>query len=334
MERIHPAPSLLIVAALAASPARAIPTNPDPLHTAAATPWSSVLIGALNPATDQHQHYSTDDLFHSPGKFATYAVWDDNAYRYDAANDAPLADYGHGYMQNAATYRFAASVPAAAKALFNSNVVGYWEGAINGPRVNATGASVDTRITFDEIAAGGDMVIVFDSKYPTGGAGNIVDEDFPSPGEIEPDGTRPGGDPGAGRNRVLAFWTPSIRQLTFNSLINWYYLDPIVGPAVGQFDFVTTALHEFGHVLGLDHEGPMASVMFPRQASYVAGPLPGQVVPFDVTAENRALDVGTRDGSIALYTIAVPEPTSLALLAIGLLASAARALGPRKGCSS
>ena len=50
--------ALLACALALASPptAKAIPTNPDPAHTAAATPWTNVAIAVLNAAVDQHQH--------------------------------------------------------------------------------------------------------------------------------------------------------------------------------------------------------------------------------------------------------------------------------------
>ena len=78
----------------------AIPTNPDPIHTAAATPWIDPAAPVpFNPATGRHQHWSADPIDGVAGKFATYSVWDDNVYRY-AAN---VPTQGHGYMQNPAT---------------------------------------------------------------------------------------------------------------------------------------------------------------------------------------------------------------------------------------
>jgi hypothetical protein len=97
--------------------------------------------------------------------------------------------------------------------------------------------------------------------------------------------------------------------MTFNSNINWFYIPPLV-PGANQFDFVTTALHEFGHVLGLDHEGGVGTVMFGRQASDGV----------DATSVVRLLDFGSREGSTSLYSIATPEPASVVLLATAAVA--------------
>jgi len=51
------------------------------------------------------------------------------------------------------------------------------------------------------------------------------------------------------------------RTLTFNAKVPWFFgisNDPAVGP--NQFDFWAVAMHEWGHVLGLDH--PDAAVQF------------------------------------------------------------------------
>jgi hypothetical protein len=327
MKRIKLLLVALSVAQMLATRSEAIPTNPDPVHNAAAVTWSNVPIALLDPTKDEHQHYNTDNLFGVAGKFKTYSVWDDNTYRYNALADRPLSkaldgqDYGHGYMQNAATYQYDGTVPAAAMPLFDINVVSYWEGAINGPRNNTNNVAINTKINFAPVPQplNHDILVRFAPAYPRGPANGPIPTDFPSPGEIQPDGTW-GGNPNPGGDGVLAYWTPSIRQLTFNSNVNWYYFAPGVDPKPGQFDFWTTALHEFGHILGLDHAGAAGTVMFGTQAGYVLDPTDPMMmrgIPFNNTGEVRALDGGTRDGSIALYSIAVPEPSFVALVLAG-----------------
>ena len=325
-----------LLVALSSTCAFAIPTNPDPIHTAAATPWPNPLPGGFNPAVDRHQHWNADPIDGVAGKFSTYSVWDDNVYRYGRLTPTQ----GHGFMQNAASFEFAATVPAAAAPIFAGNVVNNWQGAVNGFGVNSNNHPVQTLINFLPAGQGvaGDFLIQFAAKYPVeipnpnnpNAPPMYGEQSFPSPGEIQPDGTwpgnpgNPGGGPGGGSEGVLAYWTPGLKVLTFNSLVPWYYFDPMVNPTPGQFDFWTTALHEFGHVIGLDHEGVAGSVMFPSQSAYITNGMGGSM-PRNATTQVRFLDLDTNIGSKVLYTIAVvPEPTSLALLTIATLLATSR----------
>jgi hypothetical protein len=320
----------LCVVALFAAPAFAIPTNPDPIHTPAATPWPNPLPPGFNPAADVHQHWNTNPITGQPGLFATYSVWDDNVYRYSPIQTTQ----GHGYMQNAATFEYDPLVPGVAIPLFNGAVVNTWQNAVNGPGFNTNGHPVNTKLNFVPAGPGlaGDFLIKFDTKYkrPVPNPGNpnqpnYVDENFPSSGSINPDGTMPNNPngPGAGSDGVLAFWTPGLKTLTFNSTVNWYYLNAFA-PAPNQFDFITTAMHEFGHVIGLDHQGPPGVVMYGSQSSYEPNGMGGSQ-PRDPTTEVRFPDFGAQTGSKVLYTIAVvPEPSSFALVGLMSLAIVAR----------
>jgi hypothetical protein len=173
MIRICRGVAILCLVLLASAPAGAIPTNPDPIHTQAATPWPNPLPGGFNPATTMHQHYNADDLNGMAGKFDAYAVWDDSAYRYNAGADAEQANFGHGYMQNGATYTYDPSVPVVAKPLFDNDVVGYWEGQINGPKLNSNNFPINTRMDFNPVAyigtlpnGGANILIKFAPTYP------------------------------------------------------------------------------------------------------------------------------------------------------------------------
>jgi hypothetical protein len=315
-----------LFAAICVAPAWAIPTNPDPIHTPAATPWPNPLPPGFNPAVNQHQHWNADNLNGVPGQFITYSVWDDSTYRY--ARGVPTQ--GHGYMANPATYEYDMTVPEDAKFHWKNNSVGNWKMTINGRSMNSNAHEVVTRINFEEVAMLGDIVIRFAPTYmrdvpAAGGGEDYIETPFPSSGEIDPDGTW-GGNPHGGNTSdgVLAYWTPGLKELTFNSNVQWYYLNVANGPAPGQYDFISTALHEFGHVLGLRHEGAAGTVMFPRQASYIDNGM-GMTIPFDITTEVRNLDFGTITGSKVLYTIATPEPSSAVLaLVAGLIAVVGR----------
>jgi hypothetical protein len=304
----------------------AIPTSPDPCHTAPCTPWADIPIALLDPAIDQHQHRNAQNLFGEPGTYKTYSAWDNNQYQYNAGNDRSLRkatdkrDFGHGFMNLPATFKFNMTVPEWARMLTIS-AKSVWEATVNevvGKNVN--GVLTKTRINFAEVPEPlvADILITFSTMYPTGPAENIMDKPFPLEDEIEPDGSWPGimppggGAPQGGRSGVLAFWTPSLKVLTFNSQIDWFRninADPMV--AGNQFDFLTTAVHEWGHVIGLDHpDGARAgTTMFglqPRRAGF--GGVPGII---------HTLDAGTRNGAKNLYTT-IPEPSTLVLVIIGI----------------
>ncbi len=301
---------------LAVGGARALPTAPDPCHTAACTPWSQVPIAGLLPASDGHQHRNTQNLWDVVGSYHTYSVWDDRTYLYNAGADRPFRkpadakDFGHGFITTPPQYAFDPTVPAWAQPLINQ-VIAQWTASVTGGGANTNGVAIQTRIQFIPVAVPNqDILIRFAATYPVGG-GN-PDGDFPYDSEItDPYGNWPvppipGGAPQGGRSGVLAFWTPSLRILTFNSQINWYQmLDPNPANGAGKFDFYTTALHEWGHLLGLDHPtNPGAlSTMQPSQAR--RGAANGILL---------ALDNGSLDGAKNLYTVVVCAPKAPAVM--------------------
>jgi len=205
--------------------------------------------------------------------------------------------------------------PDWAKNIIRIQVRGFWENLVNGDGVNTNNVPISTKMRFVEAGPGADIKIKFDVTYPTnagGGMGTFPVENisnFDSMGNYTgpPLPGLPGDAPQGGRDRVLAFWTPSVRQLTFNSNIDWYQT-PNDGNANNggmKFDFHSVALHEWGHVLGLDHPGgamvPAANIMTGApQLRRMAGNPQGI---------NHAVDAGSRTGAQNLYTIALqPNP--------------------------
>ncbi len=297
--------ALLVLGLLGAGAAWALPTNPDPCHTAPCTPWSQVPIAGLNPASDGHQHRDTHNLWDVPGLFRTYSVWDDRTYQYNAAADRSYRkpgdnkDFGHGFITIAPQYAFDPTVPMWAQPLINQ-VVQQWIANVNGGGVNTNGVAIQTQIQFMQVAMNGDILIRFAATYPIGGGGT---GNFPYDSEIDDYGNWPGlppipgGAPQGGRSGVLAYWTPSTRVLTFNSQINWYQLkDPNAANGPNQFDFYTTALHEWGHVLGLDHPA-MPGAMCTMQPSQGRRKTPNGIL--------LNIDAGSQDGAKDLYTVVV-----------------------------
>ena len=73
-----------------------------------------------------------------------------------------------------------------------------------------------------------------------------------------------------------------------------------------QADFISVALHEWGHIIGLDHVVPAAATM--NAAS-----------PFTLGVLTRTIDVGSAKGAAVLYSIPIPEPASFLLVVIGVV---------------
>jgi len=96
-------------------------------------------------------------------------------------------------------------------------------------------------------------------------------------------------------HNALGEWNPNTRQLTFASNISWYFpLDPAGTPA-NEYHFLSTALHETGHVAGLGDQNDIDDVMI-----FERGPGPNG------SCFSR-IDTDSIEGIRDLYSIPAPD---------------------------
>jgi hypothetical protein len=122
---------------------------------------------------------------------------------------------------------------------------------------------------------------------------------------------------------AVAVWSPGTRQLRFRRYADaakttkhkWYIGANAAGidDVTTVDDFITVALHEIGHIVGLDHQGDKDDVMYT-----LAGM--GNVIRSQ-NGTFRALSGDDILGARDLYSIPtnVPEPATLALTGISCL---------------
>jgi hypothetical protein len=96
---------------------------------------------------------------------------------------------------------------------------------------------------------------------------------------------------------------------------NW---DPIIGNGnpSGTFDFFTVAVHEVGHALGLDHSGNGIDLMYPYYTGEKVWTSARDVANIQSLYGAWASNGGT--GKFASLE-AVPEPSTIVLVGIGLI---------------
>ena len=112
---------------------------------------------------------------------------------------------------------------------------------------------------------------------------------------------------------------PGIQTLTMYddaTFAGTWYSGAAGGIGGGQFDFLTVAIQEIGHHLGLEHNDSGAG-----HGDFASSPLNG-LLPIG-NATRRALTVSDVAAITHLYGAAVPEPTTGLLLLVGLAAGAA-----------
>lgn len=337
---------------LSAGSATALPTLTPHDHAGGSVTWQSVPNPAFIHNRDMHQHWRNHDLNGVVDRFNTYSVWDNNQYRYSAAADVEQlrangdnSDYGHGYMEQAARFSIrpgvgVRTVPNGAVNDFGT-AMNQWHANVNqSGLLNSNNVPTTSKINFANLGIvpnlninpavlppGSDLEIRFDSRYLVGTSVNPMEVEFPFESELDELGRHGGGGGGrfGGFDGTLAYWTPSTRILTFNSRVNWYFsagnandFNPMFG--AGQYDFYTVALHEIGHILGLDHIDVGAGMLQADQISTMFDGLPKRGGFVDVngiiySGIKRGIDGGSIDGARGLYTIPSPGAVSLIGLA-------------------
>jgi hypothetical protein len=246
--------------------------------------------GPINdPDTHLHQHW--DDLAlnvnHGDGSYFANGAWDNNGTT-TTYHDATLGDaaFGHGFIANRVLYWFDPAFAPPDNSFID--------------RVNETFAEWDSLVSAAFQAAnrtdrvlGMNFAVVGGATAP---AETHVEVEFKSLG-----------------TGTTGSFSPSTHILAFNTVdFTWY--TGTAAPGAGQRDFITTARHEIGHVIGLDHtfEGPKTvghSIMGSGAAA---------------NGVRVAIDAGSIQGALALYTQTVPEPYTILITVVPLIVFAHR----------
>jgi hypothetical protein len=309
-----------------AAPSRAhlIHTPPHD-HTAAAVTWAD----GHNPVpTHQHQHRTPHDPrqgvhVHSTGTgaqaYTANRVWVDRTVLTRVAGTDHLEnEFAHGHQVTAARYRIRPAVAggditAAEAAAWNAGASDRAFDAFNGIGTqdgwldvgNATGASNwhNTDNTSMAPAAGGlpwvsrvnwtrvttapfELEIIYGEANDNCNGENV------------------------GCAHVVAPSTGHQPQMiiTMDDDYDWYYgvsTDTAVEP--DKIDFATVMLHETGHVIGFGHFGSIAAGQIMSAENQPVRKDPGGII--------HRIDADAVHGVLDLYSIAVPEPGAMLLVA-------------------
>jgi hypothetical protein len=302
--------------ALAPSPAAALPMlTPHPND--AGKIWFEE-DGVADGSSD-HNHlfdHSVEDDAGAGHNHAGFAVWDNRDYRFGVSAatipEGRFTTFWHGFIEPTQAPRYKALDGGATDRSFGTVQLGILGAAINEWRTKAVAAAAGhttpdgsplvTSIHLS-LTTGDDFefrVGFFDHLQETQqavAAWLVSDKEIAGMTEDFPDGEL--GD---------------VPVLAFEDDVDWLFSsDPNVKPTGDQVDFFTIALHEIGHVLGLDHApgvGDLTGIIM--RARIINEATDGRIL--------RTVDTDSANGAAELYTQPVPEPPGPAMLAIALVA--------------
>jgi hypothetical protein len=258
-------------------------------------------------------HYGSHDLLINPGIDGPHtnsggaagselAHW---SWVATSPTDLPALTTVKYFLHNGAGLHGAAPAMTAAQVADIATAAGIW---------NASGANVVLVPVATDAAA--DLHVHMDTTSGCGG-GAIGCAEFTYFLAHNPAGYGAGsghpvpGDPGPHPQHMMAGNTlgPLLQELTMYSGVTWYS-GPAVGIPVGSLDYLSVAIQEFGHHLGLGHN----DVAHGHPAGEIAlSPMNG-LLPFGVT--RRVLEPTDTAAIVHLYG-AVPEPSAIILAVMG-----------------
>jgi hypothetical protein len=292
-------------------------------------PHNHVLVGFVDPAAGgagvNHHHWDpafplypgngvvSDETNNSPAasvgdpfvnvSFDAYSAWDQRGnqalYRNGDTLFAPVPanavlNFGHGFIRQSVPYRFeggAGGVPAAAIADFNA-AIGNWVGSATAACAINAFCNTPNRVFGMNFAPGAAEDVNFNGTLDVGEDANL-------------NGALDGFTvtwSAAALPTVRARWRPGRQELEFDSTENWFFGGAGAIP-VGMTDFYTIAMHEIGHMIGLNHiDTGVAGRLMRSDIDVVATPAAAGTMGL------RAPDVGSLFGTMALYVQPIPEP--------------------------
>ena len=171
----------------------------------------------------------------------------------------------------------------------NDNLLAIAPGGSNSWSVNFTNPSGSGSTTINNLTIPSDTLVVFV------GAWSISSLAFGGPGGYSSSGSSAWNDLVAARGQAGVFDSPESDygpwggSITFDSDQDWYFGTTPEGQASGQQDFLSVALHELGHVLGVG-----TADSWDRYVSGLSFTGPNTVAEYDVVASSVPLLLKTR----------------------------------------
>ena len=319
-------PTLVLVAnlVLAVSTAHAIPSLAPHPHNNGTIFFEDD--GTRNGSTN-HNHLFNRSSRHSAAagfRYDALAVWDNRSYRSDfnqlLKTPREPAVYAHGFIQDGQEPRYKFADGAGTNISFDDDKKGLIKNGIqlwiDAAKAQSQGKTTPdatklvTGIGLKDAADNAEGDVSFEFRI---GFFDNLQETHNTVGMWLTDPLQHWGTMGGPTAADLA--KP---VLAFDDDVKWLF-DQDKTPTGMQVDFFTIALHELGHVFGLDH--PTALTGEPLQGP--AGVLMRGGIGIDNAMEGkkfRMVDPSSARGAASLYTQPVPLPLAAHLLGAALIA--------------